>query len=501
MVGSISIQNLRNIKTLDFEMPGEGVWLLAGGNGSGKTTLLACIRRIGHAYAFPLHFPSSLQSEALDNFSLAKIIYRINDEEVEYAYRGERWAPRPRRNSHLLRQFGYQSVLYIGATADRITPRPEDFSTARVRRASDTLKAAANRLFETQKFDELRTINLTRGAGNQAFVLRVKSPPRARFHSEKQFSLGELCILKLIRDLEECPDRSLLLIDELEMALHPRVQIQLYKYLVEIAQEKRLTVIFSTHSVSLLKSVPRKQLIFLQQTDQGIEALRGCFPTYIIGNITLGEERAPDRVIYVEDETAKHIVSALVKLSLSDTYANQIQLFPTVKIVPIGGYDAVVRFLAQHDALLPEVVRSFALLDADVKDEAVQGWENNGNHELLAWFERLADQIRYLPWTPEVGLIRYLQMHRAAAELEIRNHFGDQQIILDQRYFDNIPQAHGGQQRNRCKEILRNVRDEISRVTARSQEDVQRGLCEVFAKHHFRTERGATLQLLNPMLD
>jgi len=279
VASSVSIRNLRNIERLDFDLPGEGVWLLSGSNGSGKTTLLACLRRIGYGNAFPAHFPSSLQSDALDNFSSTKIIYSVNDEEVEYAYRGERWAPRPRRNSHLLQEFGYQSVIYIGATAERITPRPEDFNPRRVVGAPEQLIAAENRIFETEKFNDLRTINLTRGAGNQAFVLRVRTAPRAHYHSEKQFSLGELCILKLIRALNECPDQSLVLIDELEMALHPRVQIQLYNYLVEVAQQKNLTVLFSTHSVSLLKSVPRKKLIFLQSSGRELTAITGCFPS------------------------------------------------------------------------------------------------------------------------------------------------------------------------------------------------------------------------------
>lgn len=501
MVSTVSIQNLRNIEQLDFDMPGEGVWLLAGSNGSGKTTLLACLRRIGHATAFPTHFPSSLQSNALDNFGSAKIIYRVDDEEVEYAYRGERWAPRPKRNSHLLQDFGYRRVVYIGATPDRITPRPEDFNPRKVKRASDHLIATANRLFETNKFNELRTINLTRGAGNQAFVLRVKPTPQARYHSEKQFSLGELCILKLIRELEECPHQSLLLIDELEMALHPRVQIQLYKYLVEISQEKHLTVIFSTHSVSLLKSVPRKKLIFLQRNEQKIEPIRGCFPTYAIGNITLGEERAPDRVIYVEDDIAMYIVEALVKLSLSHIYANQNQLFPTVKTVPIGGFERVVHFLRHHDAILPFGAQSFAVLDADVRDEVVESWRANENHQRLGWFEGLGNQIQYLPWTPEVGLVRFFQLNRAQAEADIRNLFGDQQIVLDQQYFNNIPENPGSPQRRRCKRIFNTVCVDTCRVTARKRDDVERGLCEIFAKRYFETHQAAILHLLNPMLN
>ena len=500
MPGSISIQGLRNIETLNFDMPGEGVWLLSGLNGAGKSTLLACIRRIGSANAFPIHFPSSLQSDALDNFSAARIIFRIEGEEVEYAYRGERWTPRPRRNSKLLNRFGYQSVIYVGATADRITPRPEDFRPRRVRYASNQIIAAANRVFETEKFNELRTVNLARGVGNQAFVLRVSPPPHSQFHSEKQFSTGELCILKLIRALHECPDRSLVLIDELELALHARVQIQLFHYLVEIANQKHLTVLFSTHSVSLLKSVPRKYLIFLQRDQNTVTAITGCFPTYAIGNISLGEERAPDRAIYVEDDVATYIVEALVKLSLQNNFANQPYLFPSVKVVPIGGFENVVRFLDRHDELFPLQTQPYALLDADVKDETVRIWRENENHQRLAWFQRLEDRIKYLPWTPEVGLINYLRLNRGQVENELRNRFADRQIVLDQQILNNVPNEVGRQQRARCKTIFGNVCDVTCRVTGRSPEDIERAFCEIFAKTYFENNRAAILELLNPML-
>ena len=121
MAGTIEIRNLRNIAKLRFEVPDRGVWLLTAGNGAGKTSLLACIRRIGYPNAFPVHFPSSLRSTRLDNHAQGSVTYEINGDTVEYAYRGERWTPRPRSNATLLARFGYPSVTYMGATGDRTT--------------------------------------------------------------------------------------------------------------------------------------------------------------------------------------------------------------------------------------------------------------------------------------------------------------------------------------------------------------------------------------------
>jgi predicted ATP-dependent endonuclease of OLD family len=229
----VKIRKLKGIECLDFEIPDPGVHLLADSNGSGKTTLLACLRRLCHANAFQIHFLSSLRSNRLDSFNGAQVAYALNDESVTYAYAGERWVPRPRRSSNLVQKFGYPNVLYVGATAARITPRLEDFKTAKLKPAPQTVIQAANSIFETSRFSELKTINLTTGNKNPAFVLidRPLGQTKILYFSEKNFSLGELCVLKLLRELDNCHNGTLVLIDELEIALHPRAQIGLIRYL------------------------------------------------------------------------------------------------------------------------------------------------------------------------------------------------------------------------------------------------------------------------------
>lgn len=482
-----------------FEMPGQGIWLLTAGNGAGKTSLLACLRRIGNANAFPIHFPSSLESENLDNFGGASVTYSINGEDVEYAYRGARWAPRPRKNSHLLRNFGYPSVVYLGANADRLTPRPDDFVPRRTRPAPQTLISAANQIFETSKFNNLKTINLTTGVGNQAFLMKTSDEP-VQYHSEKHFSLGELCVIKLIEGIRECPNQSLVLIDELEMALHPRAQIKLYNYLEKASRDKNLTIIFSTHSTSLLKSVPRTKIIYLDRDSSGkIEVVRNCFPTYAIGNITLGEEKAPDVVLYVEDEVAKSIVEPIVKLALQHRFAAN-NLFPDVRVVPIGGFDAVTQFLTHHGVLLPPGTRAFALLDNDVRVETVQGWQDNGKHQQLANFQRLGRKLDYLPWTPEVGIVRFLREKRAQVEQKLRETLGTHLLWLDQAHLERADGLTGADLRRRSKQIVADIASMISVAIGEDIDMATRIICQEFAKDQFENNRQEILSILLPKL-
>jgi ABC-type multidrug transport system ATPase subunit len=498
MTNCISISNLRNIKSLEFTIPQQGAWLLTAGNGAGKTSLLACLRRIGQANAFPVHFPASAESENLDDFTAAAITYRLGDKEVEYAYRGARWAPRPRANSGLLSAFGYPEVIYIGANADRITPRPEDFTVRRVKSAPSALIDAANKIFETKKFDNLKIINLSRGGGNQAFLLKVADSP-AKYHSEKNFSLGELCILKLIEEIRDCKNQSLILIDELEMALHPRAQVQLYRYLEGAAKVKNLTIIFSTHSVSLLKTVPRSQIIFLDKDDKGtVTTVQGCFPAFAVGNITLGEERAPDVVLYVEDEVAKTVLESLVQLSLRTKFSS-INLFPDVRVIPIGDFKAVVQFLHHHRAMMPERTRSFAILDRDVKEETLVHWRSSNDHKHLGLFEKLKHQIDYLPWTPEVGILNFLR-NRQHAESMIREDLGRPAFVINQIAISSADSKNGKPLRDAAKKIVTEISENISSIMGLTPDEGKRRICQIFSRDEYSRCEAQILGLLLPKL-
>lgn len=501
MPRTIKIAGLKHIKNLSFDIPDQGVYLIAGPNGSGKTTLLACLRRIAWSFAFQQHFASSTQGDQLDNFSNASIRYTVGGRSVTYAYAGQRWVPTPRANSGLLQEYGFASVLYVGATAERITPRPEDFAPRRVRPAPPAIREAANRIFRTRKFDALRTINLSRGTGNSAFLIQTAAAPqKATYYSEKNFSLGELCVLKMIRDVQTIPDESLLLIDEIELALHPKVQIELFKYLTQIANEKRLTVIFSTHSVSLLKSVDRHQILYLDNQDGDVSTINGCYPTYAIGGLAYEEEHAPDTVVYVEDVAAMYVTEALLRLFLGAKFEQQQKLYPTVQVVPIGPFMSVVRFLSHGQSSLPPSTKCKALLDVDVKEETVVQWRRNQNHTLLAEFNNLGDNLKYLPWTPEVGLVYFLRDEPHATNI-LRHKFGDNRIRVRVEDVALIPAQAGGEQRKACKAAVRRVVDSIKQFRPNLSEDlVERYVYESFAEWHFSRARPEVMQLLGPMV-
>lgn len=500
---SVVIERLKHIKRLSFEIPRPGVYLLTGSNGSGKTSLLACLRRIGYPRAFARQFPASVISDNVDSFNSARVTYHCDDVQVSYTYEGNRWNPKPKAGGEVLDRIGFEEVHYVGATADRITPKPEDFAARRVKAAPADIVSAANRIFGTDKFTALRTINLKRGIIDPVFLLQKTTPPgaRAQYFSERNFSLGELCVLKLVRDLLTWPEDSLVLIDELELALHPKAQIQLYDYLCEVAAAKNLTVIFSTHSVSLIKSAPRSSLIFLEESNGEIVAKPNCFPTYVLGHLAYDEERAPDTVIYVEDEAAEAYVESLIRLSMPALYPPERNLAePSVRIVPIGGYDAVLRFLTRQGDLLPRTTTGWALLDLDVQEETLAEWRDTKDYEKLAAFDRVSNRVRFLPTTPEVGLIEFLRNNRATAEQALRDVFRDPQLSFRERDLGKAIDPAKGRIRKQYKAAVGTVVEYLQGRSPIGEVAIRRHLYSTLARQLFRENRGAALDLLGPIL-
>lgn len=98
-----------------------------------------------------------------------------------------------------------------------------------------------------------------------------------RYYTERNFSFGEIVLINLLFDIKSATNGSLVLIDELEMAIHPSAQIRLIDCLNDIAREKGLTIIISTHSASIIRA--QKDVIFLETYSNGrINCIYHCPP-------------------------------------------------------------------------------------------------------------------------------------------------------------------------------------------------------------------------------
>ena len=388
----VLLRNIRGIKNLEFKIPPPGTWLLTGPNGSGKTSLFAALYRIRFGNAFQKFFRTNGLGSRVDSYSTAEIEYVKGEQSVKYRYGGQRWRANPRKLSRLLDQSRYPTVIFVEASGERVDPYPEEIVARRLKDAAEETRQFMSSVLGNQKWAELKYVNTRRGRNSIAFLLPFREGRGTKYFSEKSFSLGELCVLKLAKKFEGIAEGSLVLVDEIEMALHPQAQVRLLEAVRRIGESKRLTIIFSTHSSTLIRSAPRRNLIFLNMLDGGaVEPLFGAYPASILGEMAFDDELAVDFLFFVEDEEARAMLEQMLFLYFQEIEAST-NSRPQFRVLPVGGFVQVVRMLDNSRAVFPTYVKRTAFLDEDARPHVPR-----------------RPDVYYLPCTPEKGVVDLLE--------------------------------------------------------------------------------------------
>lgn len=504
MIRQIEIRDIKSIKTMVFNLPSEaGTYVLTSKNGVGKTTLMACLERISNSNAFQYNFRTSVSSR-FDDFSKGKIFYQLENERVEYSYSGSRWTPKPRSKANILKGFGYKECIFVKSSGERFYIQEHEIDTNAIKATSDWLRNSASTILQNDKFRELRTIVLgeTRGRGgarrrtNNAFLLPTAN---RNYYSEKNFSLGELVVLNALIQLEHVQNGSLVLIDELELALHPQVQIKMLEFVTAYAVSKQLTVIFSTHSSSLIKC--SDNIIYIENKSGNVVVHNKCFPAYALQSISFRHDYSPDLVFLVEDEMALCLLSKIFIWYIANVYKKTI--FPVYKIYPVGGYTQTMDLKINLGcSLLSEKTKIICVLDADAGDSINvlrrKKDKTESEVELLNKYDQWKNEIYFLPITPELGFIEFFLSKGTSFDDDIK-------IAFDNRFTGNfseiikskttIPKTPFDNQRKEAKFKFDKYVELIKSETNQPYEVIVETLISFFTKKYFAENETAQNQM------
>ncbi len=404
----IKICNIRGVREMEFNVPQSGVHVISGLNGSGKSTLVACIHRLGWHMAFQHYFKTS-SANNLDDFA-GNITYSKGEDSVSYSYGTSRWTPTPRKNNKIVKEmeFGFKQVLCISAnSAERFYIQDKDFEIRKIDDASDFIKNNMNEIFDTDKFINLKQIRVDvsrrRGATSRPNIGFVVLKEKKKFYSEKNFSTGEILILNLLHVMENISEKSLFIVDEIELALHPRAQIKVYDFLTKISDEKNITILVTTHSISLIKKC--KNLIYLHKKDDGlIEVVEKCSPALVLGYLAYDEDVIPDGITFVEDKMAKILFKEMLNFYFK---ISEKKYGKDIRVISAGGYREVIKIMSQTGFhAFPKGMKVNSFLDADAL-EVINKLDITDEVKILINDNK--SNIFYLPITPEQGLCELIE--------------------------------------------------------------------------------------------
>ncbi|RYE43817.1 MAG: ATP-binding protein [Hyphomicrobiales bacterium] len=498
MAINVNVKNVKGILEMNFDVPLNGAYVVTGANGCGKTSLLTVLHRMGARNAFQTGLPSAAKGAAIDGVEDAEITYDIHGKKVSYAYNNSRWTASPRSNSQLI-ETAFTEVMFFKADSTRVEPTQNELRGVKKYPADAALRAFMNTVFDTKRFDKLIKINL-KGRNATAHLVEKPTPSgKAKtYFSEKAFSLGELCVMRLGQRLLGMKNGGLYIIDEFEMALHPAAQIRLFKEIQRIANSNGSTVLVSTHSAGLIKSVPRGTIIYLENNNGIVAIHKNVYPTYALQHLILDEESAPDKLIFVEDISAKHCVEAMLLQHVHRQNAKGVISFPTVLIEVIGGYKEVLRFLERSKSFVPAMTHRYALLDADAEEECIPPSTSNANSSLTVPQQLYLSQksaVSFLPWTPEVGLCELISSDHKKHLLAIRSACGINNLKISQVEMSAHVGKTGRDLRDTCKQEIDKVVAAIAKPKNWSNERARELLFSYLVAEHTTSHKPQMLQL------
>ncbi|OZY85888.1 hypothetical protein CBP51_02295 [Cellvibrio mixtus] len=365
----VTIKNLKNIKNFSLSIPIEqGLHVIAGSNGIGKSTIMGLL-------AEPFR-PSVLWTI----FSHAN-----NDSHIEYNYEGKtdiwlrinnKWELEG-KNSKSIRIDGFIEGSIIHGTRftdSNVLELSQNVLAEHLVDADDFINENFNYVLHGKKFyPTIKKIKNTRVASDLGF----SSVPyfmeyEDRMLSQFWLSSGENLLLSLLHFLNNKIFQqkrkgskyiSLILIDEVELALHPVAISRLTTLLNRLSKEYNLSVYFSSHSTELLRSIDPKNIFYLQSLpNKNIEVINPCYPAY--ATRFLYNQDGYDILILPEDDLAKFVIDKVI---------NNQRLYEgkLIHILPCGDWRNTVRLHKEilESNLTSHSTKVISVLDGDVEND------------------------------------------------------------------------------------------------------------------------------------
>lgn len=359
---------LRGIKSLrvDFDYP---VTFFTGQNGAGKSTLLALAALAYHGV--PGHMASLAKGWALHDegeftyFTFRDFFHRgpgdaaVKDVSLTWRYdektpevslikKTEKWMRYERRPKRAVEFLGIsRAVPPIELSYLRNNFNAEIAGISPAPLTDDTRKILEKIL--GRQYPKVEEIN------RKKFTIRRTSESG---YTSFNMGAGEDSLIALLAELSQLPKGSLVVIDEVETALHPAAQRKLVDALLQLSWDRKLQIIGSTHSHHIIDSLPRMARKLLIREHESHRIVHS--PTTMLALSEISDQQNKELLVICEDSFAASLLTTTLPA----------QLRKRVDIQACGAKTELARYARSHLRIASRA-RCFIVWDGDVSvDEA-----------------------------------------------------------------------------------------------------------------------------------
>ena len=378
----MTIHNIKDIYHGTVEIPIEnGIYAFVGNNGTGKSTIMSCLAQL-----LSRHNLGELRPEDYTENSYVEFTYNSHIDRW-YSVKGF-WKADTFPNT--LRFNGtYEGSLFYGMR----------FRDSRnVDELMENGQIAANDIVDADRYIEESLGKILHNDSDyyhglqrikNKFIsdkLMLKNTPYFRttatsLISQYRMSSGECLLISLLHFIYNSIIRRslptgqpiLMLIDEIELALHPVAVSNLLELLQELVDSySNLTIIITSHSPEVIRKIKPSNLFKLERVnsnENNFNIVNPCYPSYAIRDVYTHD--GFDYLLLVEDQLAKIIVSnAIRELSIQES--------KLICVTPVGGWENVLKL--QNELLAYNVLgvgkKVFCILDGDIESKVPKQYKS-----------------------------------------------------------------------------------------------------------------------------
>lgn len=315
----IEIEGIRGWtgQRIDLDFP---IVCIVGENGVGKSTVLQAVASLykGEFYASQF-FPDTPWDKVRGATIRASIREGDKGSEITSVRKPtNRWRGNPERSERAAEYIDLRRIQPISARTGyaRLAKSQnkeldsELFDEATLERLSHVMaRPYIQARLSTTEFDNTRFVP----------VLHREGSTFSGFHG----GAGETVMAELLK--KKILKYSIVLIDEVETSLHPRVQRRLLRDLANLCRDIECQVVLTTHSTYVLSELPSKARVYIMDGSAGKQIIKGVSPEFAMTK--MDEDPHPEADIYVEDVRSADLLREIV-ISQDRDLIGRLQFIP-----------------------------------------------------------------------------------------------------------------------------------------------------------------------------
>lgn len=375
----IEIENLRSIKSFNFDFPiKKGISVITGENGSGKSTIMSVLATLFSKFRINDFTEIDINSDTAIKISFKdrSVEYKTKEKKL-YKSKDEKLPISGFYEGSIIHGTRFRdTTLTALKAADNVNPDylvpADDFVLSNFGYILHNNKNYYNEIFRIKKREIARDLMFLE---NVPYFFKHNGHHINQYH----MSTGECLLMSLLHLINNTVIRRrkefinatpyLVLIDEIELALHPSAINRLITFLEELTTRQNVAILFSSHSIEVIRRIASPNIYYLVNNNGAITTENPCYPAYVTKDLYITD--GFDFLILVEDELAKYVIERII--NENKLYNNRL-----IQVLPCGGWNQVLRMHIDiiKSKLAGPNVQILTILDGDVKED-VKGYSKS----------------------------------------------------------------------------------------------------------------------------